>query len=200
MSATGRGAERSPHDAYDTPSWCVKRFLEKCELPPGSWLEPGAGSGCIVRVVNEVIPKWIDWTLVEIREECKEFWNEGDLIVGDFIQEAEKYREAGKMFDVTITNPPYKYAMDFIEAAWPISKYVAFLLRLNFMASQKRCEWMKANKPDIYVLPDRPSFDLLGTDATEYAWFVWKTKHLFGPRKFGKVYILDSTPQVEREM
>lgn len=55
-----------------------------------------------------------------------------------------------------------------------ISRVTAFLLRLNWLASQKRAFWLRKNTPSVYVLPKRPSFTGKGTDATDYCWAVWR--------------------------
>lgn len=48
------------------------------------------------------------------------------------------------------------------------------MLRINFLGSIARHEWWKNNQPTaLYVLSKRPSFSGKGTDATDYAWFVW---------------------------
>jgi len=68
------------------------------------------------------------------------------------------------------------------------------LLRLNFLASERRQEWMKTDTPDVYVLPNRPSFRGKGSDATEYAWFVWDTFST------GRIFILDLTSKTVRQV
>lgn len=90
---------------------------------------------------------------------------------------------------VIITNPPYgkpvtnpvsgktrmeDHVMDFVVHAfkWP-SAWIVMLLRLNWAGSQDRSSYLKEHAPDVYVLSKRPSFVGGGTDATEYAWFVW---------------------------
>ena len=48
------------------------------------------------------------------------------------------------------------------------------LLRLNYLGSITRHDWWKEYSPtSLYVLSKRPSFTGKGTDATDYAWFVW---------------------------
>ena len=48
------------------------------------------------------------------------------------------------------------------------------LLRINYLGSISRHEWWKENTPiAIHVLSKRPSFTGKGTDATDYAWYVW---------------------------
>lgn len=67
--------------------------------------------------------------------------------------------------------------MEFLEKSMKIVKKngkVIMLLRLGFLASEKRFNFMKENPPtDVLVLHKRPSFTGKGTDAQEYAWFVW---------------------------
>lgn len=88
--------------------------------------------------------------------------------------------------------PPYSIALEFIEAALSMRKsqgVVAFLLRINFLGSQERADWHRAHPCKLYVLPRRPSFTGGGTDATEYAWFVWGEGH-----EAGTWEILDEEP------
>jgi hypothetical protein len=87
--------------------------------------------------------------------------------------------------DLIITNPPYKFALDFVACALHTGRDVAMLLRLNFLASQQRAAFHKQHPSDVYVLPRRPSFAHKRTDSTEYAWMVW------GPGRGGRIAILD---------
>lgn len=199
MSATGRSAVRVPADYYPTPAWCVHRLLERVTLPDGEWLEPAAGDGAIIRAVKDCLPSQIiGWTAVELRAECKPsllaagvdgvncFAGGYDFLAGHL---------AGAEFDVSITNPPFSLAEEFVREVLAVSRYVAMLLRINFLGSAKRRALFATEIPDIYVLPNRPSFTGKGTDATEYAWFVW------GPergRTSGRIEILSETPATER--
>jgi hypothetical protein len=83
-----------------------------------------------------------------------------------------------------VTNPPYKYAKEFVEKALEIledGKKVAMFLKLTFLEGAKRKELFEKNPPKfIYVFrkrvdcwkngikPDKPS------RAVCYAWFVWE--------------------------
>lgn len=46
---------------------------------------------------------------------------------------------------------------------------------------------MQRHTPDVYVLPQRPSFTGKGTDSTSYAWFVWTSAE----KTEGKLQILN---------
>lgn len=187
MSATGRGAERHPDDFYATPAWCIEALLRGCDLPGGLWLEPTAGDGAIV---GEVLRHRADvrWHLVESRAE--ELSCGGGLLSrmlrADFPVEcvdAVEIRDfltmpaPAQRFDVALGNPPFSLALEVIQHALTMASTVCMLLRINFLASQRRAAWMRAHTPSVYVLPKRPSFKSDGrTDATEYAWFLWDGK------------------------
>jgi hypothetical protein len=73
---------------------------------------------------------------------------------------------------------------------------ICFLLRLGFLESEARREFFQQmGVPDLYILPNRPSFTGQGTDASTYAWFLWSEQ----PAKIGRVQILKYTPRAERK-
>jgi hypothetical protein len=94
--------------------------------------------------------------------------------------------------DVILTNPPYSRAFEFLEKALSEAPHVAMLLRLNFLGSEKRAKFFQRTPPDIYVLPNRPSFARGHTDSCEYGWFVWGPER---ERVSGIVSVLDTTPK-----
>lgn len=199
MSATNRGGQRSPADFYATPAWCVRRFLERCTLPRGRWLEPTAGEGHLLRAVASVRPA-LDWTAVELRPECAPLLDAtgARVRVGNFLSADREWLglHGAEEFDVAIGNPPFRYALECIEAARRVARITAMLLRLDFLESDERAEFLRAWTPDVYVLPDRPSFTGEGTDSTAYGWFVWR----WGWRtSTAELHILDSTPLAERK-
>jgi len=76
--------------------------------------------------------------------------------------------------DLIITNPPFSLEQEFITKSCKQAETVIMLLRLNYLGSITRHEWWKEYSPtSLYVLSKRPSFTGKGTDATDYAWFVW---------------------------
>lgn len=169
MSATSRGRERLPDDTYFSPTWTVDRLFEKIKLPGGTWLEPGAGDGRIIATSSSLRGD-IDWTAVEIQKPLIKKLH-GHVPVdrvfrGDFL-ELVKSGHVGIAgpFDVAIGNPPYSLAQEFIEASLKLAKNVVFLLRLNFLESEERSTWMAQHVPDIYVLPNRPSYKVFVSDV-----------------------------------
>lgn len=186
MSATNRGGQRSPADYYATPAWCVERLAEALELPGGPWLEPAAGDGAIVRAVGRDDVSWDLWELRESEEAALRCCApEARVKIGDFIEHANA-GSVDRRYAVAITNPPFRLAQDFIDACLPLADTTIMLLRLNYLASKTRWQFMSTNTPDVYVLPSRPSFTGAGTDSIEYAWFVWSGAR----RSEGKVKVL----------
>ena len=194
MSATGRGTEREEHDNYPTPAWPVHRLLEHVDLPGGYWLEPCAGEGAIMIAAARVKPE-IYWHAVEIRPECVPILGD-QAIIGDFLDPRVRERAlpAGGRFSVAISNPPYSLAMEFLQACLPIANHVVFLLRVGFLESQDRHDFLSKHVPDLYILPNRPAFVGKSTDATTYAWMHWTPTE----RISGKVEILNLTSKEER--
>lgn len=200
MSATGRGKKnRDPFDYYPTPAWCVERFLEKAggRLKKGTWVEPCAGDGAIIRAASPFAVD-VQWHAVEFQAQFeKRLKNTPGVThvdISDFLVWQYKPQKAnpGVKADVILTNPPYKMAQDMIKHAMTQADQVCMLLRLNFLASEVRCEWMQKHTPDVYVIPNRPSFRGKGSDACEYGWFVWDNQAT------GKLFILDSTDKKVR--
>lgn len=168
MSAAGRGAERKANDLYETPSWLTEAILPHLGDPKTIY-EPACGKHAILNVLeakfktatffhNDLHPQIEDWCLPQ-----------------DFL----KCQVKGQL-DLLITNPPYGLAFEFAKKAMEIRAVtgcvVVLLLRLNFLGSQGRAAWLRDHTPSIYVSPRRPSFTGGGTDATEYAWFMWDEK------------------------
>lgn len=199
MSSTNRGGQRSESDNYPSPPWTVHRLIEnpraQASLSPGEWLEPGAGSGSIIRAVNTFAGKpEIRWTALELREECNSDLVEsvgpnGVVLIENYLSPPTDSR-LGE-YAVAMGNPPYRLAEQFIERSLEVSKVVCFLLRVNFLASAERNTFMRSNTPDIYVLPNRPSFRGVGTDSPEYAWFLWSRER----RTTGILSVLATTPK-----
>lgn len=183
-------AARRKNDAYYTPSWCVDRLLETGLVwLGGDVLEPCAGDGAIVRAAKqyEETCRPVQWTTMDI-DPSVDVDIHGDFLKADF----------KKNFDLVITNPPFSLADAFAKKCLDVAGQVIFLLRLSWLASQKRHEFFAAyGCPDVYVLPNRPSFTCNGkTDRFEYAWFHW---HLGTDElRPGAIRILDTTPRSER--
>lgn len=192
MSATNRGAKRVEGDFYPTPAGVTLAILRALDLPGGRWLEPSAGTGAIIRAVASVRSD-VTWRAVEAREVCRPFLECHDhavVEVADFLDEATG--KDWRRFDVAMLNPPFTTAMPFIAKCLDLASWVVCLQRVNFLGSKSRNRFWREHCPDVYLLPERPSFTDGGTDATEYAWFVWPPNG--HNRQRGEVEVLDAAP------
>jgi hypothetical protein len=80
-----------------------------------------------------------------------------------------------------VTNPPYKYAQEFVEKAIELStNKIAMFLKLTFLEGQKRRKMFDKYPPKyVYVFSQRKKcalngkFEDTGSSAAAYAWFVW---------------------------
>lgn len=102
-------------------------------------LEPGAGSGNIIKTLQ----KYGDFSIdaVEIRaEEAQHLQDLGvNVIIGDFLS-----MDLGKKYDLIIGNPPFNQAIEFVEKCLGLLKpggRLIFLLRTAFMESDQRFEF-----------------------------------------------------------
>ncbi len=83
-----------------------------------------------------------------------------------------------------ITNPPYKFAKEFIEKSLsiiPTGNKVAMFLKLQFMEGKSRKKLFKTSPPKkIYVSSSRLNcakngeFEKYPSSAVAFAWYVWE--------------------------
>lgn len=152
MSATNRGTTRNENDFYPTPISCIDsitQFINYSKIT--SFHEPCFGEGVIFNAIPIANKTYCELTL------------------------GIDYLEAiVPPVDLIVTNPPFSLALPFLEKSLKEAGTVIYLLRLNFLGSQQRRPFWQANQPThLFTLAKRPSFTGKGTDATEYAWFVW---------------------------
>ena len=153
MSSTNRGAERRLHDMYATPAPAIDALLNVLQYSPlHHFHEPCRGDGAIYDRIQC------------LRSHC-------EITEGiDYLTHSPTLH-----YDLIITNPPFSLALEFLQKSLSEADTVIYLLRLNFLGSQKRRAFWQANRPShVLVLSKRPSFtDDGSTDSIEYAWFCW---------------------------
>jgi hypothetical protein len=208
MTSTGRGTPRN--DDVDTPTWLVRRFIDAnphlFEKKKLRILEPCAGNGNIIRAVNEYLPDHkILWTAVEKRKACRKKLEKlkiADLLIEDFFK-PDACDWSVNQFDLVLTNPPFSLAYEFIYACASLAPARAFLLRLNYLGTEKRQPWFRQDAPDIDVAPNRPGFRNTAsghTDSIEYGWFKWGEAATLRPSGgVGSYCVMDLTPLEERK-
>lgn len=163
-------SEREVNDYYATDPNALEQLLRYEKFNPYVW-ECACGAGHLSNVLKNHGYKVMSSDII----------NRGydDMQIVDFL--SYKPVNSRNDFDI-ITNPPYKYALDFVKHALEISMEsvkVAMLLRIQFLEGQKRYEFFKENPPKIvYVFSKRVQCAknglFIGSSAVCYAWFIWE--------------------------
>lgn len=161
--------EREQHDFYATDPRAVEMLLELEEFGNPIW-EPACGEGHICKVLENH-----NYTVVssDIIDRGYEWGYKLDFLKYD-----------GRWDGDIITNPPYKYAKEFVFKAIetiPTGKKVAMFLKLTFLESFGRKELFDKYPPKyLYVSRGRlgcarnGDFANNSTSAVAYAWFIWE--------------------------
>lgn len=164
--------ERQEHDYYATDPKSVEAILGIESFSDTIW-EPACGEGHISKTLIEHGKSVLSTDLIY------RGYGTGGI---DFLDSNDTWNG-----DI-ITNPPYKYAQEFIEKSIesieksPVSDLkIAVLLKLTFLEGQKRKLFFKKHPPKIvYVFSQRQKcalngdFKDMGSSAVCYAWFIWQ--------------------------
>lgn len=160
MSSTGRGAIRHPDDYYATPAWCTRAILTRLDVRGKVVLEPACGSGAIIRELVAAGASVFGVELDAERAQASCAARAIEVYCDDFLAPRSALMPRP---DVIITNPPFSLAMEFVQRSLDVVREggtVCMLLRLAWLASDGRSEWLRANTPSVNVLSTRPSFCL----------------------------------------
>lgn len=170
--------ERAGRDFYATHPDATRKLLEQEKFSKGIW-ECACGAGHISKVLQESGYKVYSSDIVyRYRHVDNAIGNH----VIDFLNDAPPSKGG---YDI-VTNPPYKYAQEFVERALRLlsdGHKCAFLLRLQFLEGIKRRKLFDANPPKtVYVFSKRVQCCINGEfekykgvgSAIAYAWFVWQ--------------------------
>lgn len=171
--------DREDNDFYATEPKALELLLDMEEFDPYVW-ECACGKGHL----SEVLKK--RGYIVRSTDLIDRGYGEGDV---DFLLINEKHNG-----DI-ITNPPYKFAQEFVEHALdiiPDGKRCAMFLKLTFLESKNRRKLFERYPPElIYVSSSRlqcakgGDFDTskqgVGT-AVAYGWFIWRKGYTGEPR------------------
>ena len=166
--------EREEHDFYSTDPKSLEIFLkaflerDKNILTNEIW-ECACGQGHLSEVLKHHGYNVISSDLID-----RGYGASGI----DFLKQNEKVN-----FDI-LTNPPYKYAQEFVEHALDIQQQgnkTIMLLKIQFLEGQKRAKLFDKYPPKyVYVNSKRQICYLNGdmskkmSSATCYCWFVWE--------------------------
>lgn len=163
--------EREQHDYYATEPKALELLLEKEQFNKNIW-ECACGEGHLAEVLK------------------KSGYNvfSSDLFDRGYGTGGVDFLKCNKQFDGDIiTNPPYKFAKEFVEHALelvPNGNEVVMFLKLTFLESKARRELFEKHPPKvIYVSSSRlqcaknGDFEKYGkgvVTAVAYGWFVWE--------------------------
>ena len=167
-----RGNDTAEHDYYATDPNALELLLEQEQFSHRVW-EPACGEGHLSKVLakheyqvasSDLVDRGYGTGGVDFLK-CSHVWD-GDII----------------------TNPPYKYAKEFVEKSLelvPTGHRVAMFLKLTFLEGQGRRELFKNSPPQVvYVSSARMNCGkngiFTGTSAVAYCWMIWQ-KGYTGP-------------------
>lgn len=169
--------EREVNDYYATEPKALELLLEQESFCKYVW-ECACGEGHLSEVLKKHGYKVKSSDVIDRGYENTE--------VIDFLSVKEKDIDNDFSRDI-ITNPPYKFAKEFVEHALDISMdstKVAMFLKVQFLEGKERRKLFEKYPPKvIYVASGRllcaknGEFDKMrqgGGSAVAYAWFVWE--------------------------
>lgn len=168
--------ERETNDYYATEPKAIELLLKLEQFSPYVW-ECACGEGHLSKVLEEHGYTVLSTDLID------RGYGKGGV---DFLGVTRSDIKADVPRDI-ITNPPYKYAKEFVEHALGISldgTKVAMFLKLQFLEGKARKKLFEKHPPKtIYVASSRllcaknGEFQKMrdgGGSAVAYAWFVWE--------------------------
>lgn len=166
--------EREQHDYYATEPKALELLLEKEDFSDWVW-ECACGEGHLSEVLKA-------HSYVVKSSDIVDRGYPGTEVI-DFLKVSKGDVKNDVSRDI-ITNPPYKYAKEFIEKALDISMdstKIAMFLKVQFLEGKARKELFEKYPPKkIYISSSRllcaknGEFEKDSSRAVAYAWFIWE--------------------------
>lgn len=166
------GVERQPEDFYATDPATIPPLLKVLgpDWEAGNKLiwEPACGAGHLSQILELYGHQVISTDLID------RGYGVGGI---DFLQPTPY---DNLPYDAIITNPPFKYALEFVEKSLRIAPVVCMFLRIGFIESERR-DALFTNNPPRYIAVFRKrartsknaAFPKDESSATCHAWFIW---------------------------
>lgn len=165
--------ERQNNDFYSTDPQSLQIFLNKLKkdgikLHNNIW-ECACGMGHLSKILEKNGYKVWSTDLID-----REYGTPNT----DFLKTTNKW------YGDILTNPPYKYAQEFVEKAIEITNngaYIVMLLKIQFLESKSRKKLFEKYPPKyVYVNSERQTCYINGdmskkmSSASCYCWFMWE--------------------------
>lgn len=173
VGSSRNNGEREKNDFYPTPAYAVEELLKKESFIGNIW-ECACGEGDISNVLIK------NGYSVYSSDLINRGYGEGNI---DFLKQE-------KLYSNIITNPPYKYALDFVLASkrQSINK-IAMFLKTTFLESQSRKEMFEDTDyplKSVYQFSKRVTLykegvKMKNSGMIAYAWFVWDKGYVGKP-------------------
>ena len=164
--------DREINDYYATDPSTIESLFQKINFSDTIW-ECACGEGHLSEAIKEYGKSVFSTDLID------RGYGNGQI---DFLETDIAWNG-----DI-ITNPPYKYAKQFIQKSLDIINKsencdlkIAMFLKLTFLEGQNRKKFFQENPPRYVLVYSKRQkcalngeFDKLGSSAVCYAWFVWE--------------------------
>lgn len=161
---------REENDFYATPPKAIELLLKLETFSKNIW-EPACGNGHISKVLS------LNGYKVKNSDLIKRDFKETEVI--DFLKTKEKFNG-----DI-ITNPPYKFAKEFIEKSFEIienKSKIAMFLKLQFLEGKVRKSLFKKYPPKTIYVSSSRLLCAIGGDFSKgeiggavcYCWYIWE--------------------------
>ena len=172
LSGNNRKSDAHSEDYYATDPKAVEILLANEKFSHYVW-EPACGAGHITKVLLDH----------DYHVKSSDIIDRGcpDSEIINFLTVTKEQIKHDFSRDI-ITNPPYKFAKEFVEKAIEISMdstKIAMFLKLTFLEGQARRELFQKYPPKkVYVFSGRiecaKNGNFTGGSAVAYAWFIWE--------------------------
>lgn len=157
----GGGGNRRKDDFYATP-WeaTVALYREIGGHVPEHVIEPACGDGAIGKLLELYGHRVVATDLVD------RGYGQGGV---DFLSNVVLAAPEAMIW----TNPPFKYAREFIDNALLTTPMVALLVKAQFWHAANRFELFHRTKPSVFPLTWRLDFTGGGNPTMDCSWCVW---------------------------
>lgn len=177
------------HDLYETPPEATRALLHiEPGLPERIW-EPACGPGAMARVLRAAGHTVLATDLVDYESPDQDAAGIDFLFPMNWASDPIAAFRPGAI----VTNPPFKLAAEFAQAAIERAPRVCLLLRLAFLEGERRRAWFeRSHLARVHIasrripMMHRNGWDgpRIGNSGMAFAWFVFDVAHR-GPASIG---------------